>query len=355
MTLVYAPDYSGGVYVVPGAPGTSQTLTIDWTEKNASFKNEFGYFIVDSADGSVDGVTPGSAGYAQAALSSSTRTTLFMKGQQAGATTNATLEGGQMIVFYLIQDNTTANFLAKNSSDAMQTNDKSAAPLAFFSIEAANPDGKKHTQIIADATTGHVQYNWEDLVNLGDSDFNDASIVVGPSGDSSQQETLHAPGADATPVTLNATLVGEKQSTPSGDVGVYFVDDQNGAIGDLHPGDAGYAAAALASENFQVLFGPGASGTNQITVPAGKYLAFYLLTSGTTADFVTSNPTNSSGGAEALFSFDAANPDGVNHFRWYTPGQQATDPNLVQLHAMTKLGGGASDFDSYAIDLAFTA
>ena len=84
MSLIYAPDYSGGVYVVPGAPGQSETLTIDWTAKNASFNNEYGYFIADSADGSIGDVAPGDAGYAQAALSSTTRTTLFSKGQSAG-------------------------------------------------------------------------------------------------------------------------------------------------------------------------------------------------------------------------------------------------------------------------------
>ena len=68
LSVTYAPDYSGGVYVVPGAAGTSQTLTFAWTQKNAAFNNEFGYFIVDSADGSIGGVAPGSAGYAQAAL-----------------------------------------------------------------------------------------------------------------------------------------------------------------------------------------------------------------------------------------------------------------------------------------------
>jgi cyclophilin family peptidyl-prolyl cis-trans isomerase len=355
LSLIYAPDYSGGVYVVPGTAGTSQTLAIDWTEKNAAFNNELGYFIVDSADGSIGGVAPGSAGYAQAALSSSTRTTLFTKGQKAGATTTATLQGGQIIVFYLIQDNTTANFLAVNPSDTEKGNNNAAAPLAFFSLAAANPDSMKHTQIIADSTTGNVQYNWEDLLSLGDSDFNDAAITVGPSSDAAPHDTLHAPGTGVTTITLNATLHNEKESSLSGDVGVFFAADESGTVNGLHPGDSDYAAAALAAGNFRVLFDSGASGTQQVTVPAGDYLGFYLITSGTTGDFTTNNPTNSSSGAQALFSFDAANPDAVNHFRWYSPGQQATDPNVVQLHAMTKLAGSANDYDSFTIDLSFSA
>ena len=355
MSLVYAPDYSGGAYVVPGAPGQSETLTIDWTAKNASFNNEYGYFIADSADGSIGDVAPGDAGYAQAALSSTTRTTLFSKGKSAGATAPVTLEGGKTIVFYLIQNNTVANFLAKNPTNANHGNNQSSAPLAFFSIAAANPDGMKHTQIIADSTTGRVQYDWEDLVSLGDSDFNDATIVVRPSGDTSQQETLHVPGAGDTSVSLNATLTGGKETAPSGDVGVYFVDDKDGTVGGLHPGDAGYAAAALAAANSQVLFAAGDTDTTSVTVTAGKYLAFYLITSGTTANFLSTNSTNGVGDVRALFSFDAANPDSVNHFRWYAPGQQKTDPNAVELHIMDQVAGKASDFDAYKIALSFAA
>jgi cyclophilin family peptidyl-prolyl cis-trans isomerase len=353
LTIDYAPNDGSGVYVVPGEPGSAVTLSIDWSEKNAAYQNELGYFIADSADGTVGGVAPGSAGYAETALHSSTRHVLFAKGSKAGDTTTAALEGGQFVVFYLIQNNTTANFLSKNSSDATKGNDNSRAPLAFFSVEPANPDGKQHTQIIADDMTGRVQYNWEDLLNLGDSDFNDASIVVTPPAQPSEQATLHAPGAGNTDVSLNATLVSEKQSTPNGDVGVYYTDDATGAVNGVKPGDANYAMTALASGNTAVLFGDGASGTKQVTVPAGKYLAFYVITSGTTANFLTNNPTNAAGSAQALFSFDAANPDSANHFRWYTPGMQQADPTVMQLHVMNKVGGTGDDFDSFALDLGF--
>jgi cyclophilin family peptidyl-prolyl cis-trans isomerase len=355
LSLTYAPDYSGGIYIVPGAAGTPQTLTFNWTQKNAAFNNEFGYFIVDSADGSIGSVAPGSAGYAQVALGSFSRKILFAKGQRAGAAASVTLQAGQKVVFYLIQNSTTVNFLAKNASDALNGNNNKSAPLAFFSLTAANPDQAKHTQIVADATTGRGQYNWEDLINQGDSDFNDATITVQQSGSTAPQAALHSPGAGATNVTLNTTLHGEKQSTPSGDVGVYFADDQNGTVNGLHPGDAGYAAAALAAAKSKVLYTSGANGTKQVTVPAGKYVGFYLITSGTTSGFLTSNPTNAASGPRALFSFDAANPDAANHFRWFTPGQQATNPSVAQLHAMTKIGGNANNFDSFAIDLSFTA
>jgi hypothetical protein len=85
LSVIYAPSYTGGVYVVPGTPGSSQQITVTWTTKKAGYNNELGYFIADSADGSIGGISPGAAGYAQAALNSSTRVVLFSKGQTAGA------------------------------------------------------------------------------------------------------------------------------------------------------------------------------------------------------------------------------------------------------------------------------
>jgi cyclophilin family peptidyl-prolyl cis-trans isomerase len=358
MSLIYAPDFASGIYVVPGAPGTTQTLAFVWASRNAAYNDEVGYFIADSTDGSINGIAPGEAGYAKAALSSGTRKIIFGKGEKAGAAANISLQGGQILVFYMIQNNTTANFLSKNPSNANHGNSNSSAPLAFFSIKNANPDGMKHTQIVADPTTGRAQYNWEDLMNLGDSDFNDVVMTVRLANQSGKPPaTVHAPGTGDKNVTLKGTLHGGHLNSPPGDVGVFFVDNPDGSIGSLHPGDPGYLAAALASGNFRVLFAAGAAvGSQQVTVPAGKYLAFYSITTGATANFLTANPSNStSGGPVAILSFDAADPNGINHFRWYSPGQQATDPNVQQLHIMDKIFGSASDFDDFTIDLSFSA
>jgi hypothetical protein len=70
---------------------------------------------------------------------------------------------------------------------------------------------------------------------------------------------------------------------------------------------------------------------------------FYVITNGSTANFLSSNPTNGSGGPQALLSFDAANPDGANHFRWFSPGQQQTDPDANELHVSDKVGGGEGE------------
>lgn len=359
LSLIYAPNYAGGVYVVPGTPGTTQQIAFAWVSKNAAYSNEFGYFLVDSADGSINGIAPAQAGYAQAALSSSSRTVVFAKGQRAGASNTITLQAGQMVVFYLIQNNTTANFLAKNPSNSSQGNNNSNAPLAFFSISAANPDGMQHTQIIADPTTGRVQYNWEDLLRLGDSDFNDAAIIVKLADQSTNPATpaVHVPGTGDKTIKVTGTLGSGKKSTAPGDIGVFFVDNPNGIVSGVSPGSASYTSVALATGNFQVLFASGASAgaSQQITVPAGKYLAFYAITSGTTSNFLLINPTDSSsGGPVALFSFDVANPNGIEHFRWTSPENVQVDPSQTKLHIMDQIFGSDSDFDDLTVAISFS-
>ena len=85
MSVIYAPDLGNGVYVVPGAQGSTQSVVMTWKVKNAAYNDEMGYFIVNSIDGSIGGIGPGQAGYAQAALSSSYAQSHFCQGAKAGA------------------------------------------------------------------------------------------------------------------------------------------------------------------------------------------------------------------------------------------------------------------------------
>ena len=115
---------------------------------------------------------------------------------------------------------------------------------------------------------------------------------------------------------------------------------------------------ALALANSRVLFAAGSqAGTDEsVSIPAGKYLGFYIISSGTTDDFLSTNPTNSTGnGPVAMFSFDSANPDNTNHFRWYSPNQNRTDPSVQQLHIMDEVFGNESNFDDLTMNVDFSA
>jgi cyclophilin family peptidyl-prolyl cis-trans isomerase len=101
------------------------------------------------------------------------------------------------------------------------------------------------------------------------------------------------------------------------ELGVYTVTNDQGAVNGSLPGANGYAAAALATTNSQVIFSPGKGvGTSKtLSFAPGTLLGFYLVQNGNSNTARTSNANNivSNGQPVTFFSFDAANPDHFNH------------------------------------------
>ncbi|MFM6896182.1 MAG: hypothetical protein ACKPKF_02380, partial [Microcystis panniformis] len=121
-------DDLGEVLVVPGNPSERVNMVVQWTLREADFNNEVGFFLVDPLGG-VEGIAPGEKGFAEAALSSSSRQTLFNSGNQAGNWREFTVAGGSRLGFYVIQNNTSANWLENNRQNQGQSG------LAFFSLK----------------------------------------------------------------------------------------------------------------------------------------------------------------------------------------------------------------------------
>ena len=284
----------GQVYTVLRT-GNAQTLGFNWAAKLASYNNEIGYFTVKDATGTLpDGTAPTSPNYAKDALTNAT--VIFSNGQGAGTNTTKTLTGGQLLEFYLIQNSTTANFLANNPTNA-------AGPSlsAYFTDMAANPDGDNHTQIIADQLTGMTEINFEDLRGLGDHDYNDVVFSISPAG---TPTTL--PAAISVPANTGKTATCPwRWNWPAvEDTGRYRLLLCNRPAGRCLPATGTHttratrltSAAALSSTNSHVLFAAGSTvgtTTATITPPASgtRYIAFYTITNGTTANFVANNPT----------------------------------------------------------------
>jgi hypothetical protein len=369
LSLVYAPSLRQN-YVVPENPGTQQPITFRWTARQAFFNNEVGFYGIDAADGTVNGVAPGSADYARTVLNDATRQVMFRSGETAGASRDVTLTGAQMLGFYLIQNSTAEDFLARNPG-----NRATGGPLAFFSFTTANPDGERHLDVVADVLTGRAEYRWEDQTGGGDRDFNDVVFFAGPSAAVAQlpSEALRVPGGLDRTVTATARLLpATKSVTPtrpnpaptsaaiSGELGLFRVDDTEGRIGTLRPGDAGYAAAAMSSTTRQVVFSatqsPGA--TQPLNLNGSQLVGFYFIPNGTAASFLASNSTNSAAGSPvAFFSFDAANPDGIEHFRSFGPernGDASTDSDstdAIRIHVLDELMAAATEFDDLLFSL----
>ncbi len=72
-------------------------------------------------------------------------------------------------MFYLVQDNTTEDWLSRNSA-----NDLSKAGVVFTSITASNPDKYDHVREIQNAS--QIDLAWEDLNFGGDESFKDLVV-----------------------------------------------------------------------------------------------------------------------------------------------------------------------------------
>ncbi len=364
--FTYTPS-DASVYTVPGAFGSAQQITIDWTSRDAAFNNELGLFAVDDLSGTVNGIAPGSSGYAAAALNSSSRQVLFSSGQTAGVTKTINVTGGELLEFYLISNNTTSTFLRFNPQNRL------TGLNAFFSVTAADPDHVQHELTTGDAQTGEVVMSWEDMLFGGDKDYNDAviSITPAPTADPTVGETLRVPGTTGNNVPVTLTLqptqraVGSTDAPPAttapGEIGYYVVSDSSGTVNGIAPGSPGYLQAALSSTNSHVLFNQGDALGTQATpqLPGGALIAFYYVPGSTAADVLANNPNNDpSTGPVALFSIDAANPDTAQHFRWYAPEgvavqvpPETTDQTTLFLHGVGKLSPTSTDFDDFLISI----
>ncbi|MEQ9671018.1 DUF4114 domain-containing protein [Coleofasciculus sp. G2-EDA-02] len=125
------------------------------------------------------------------------------------------------------------------------------------------------------------------------------------------------------PLILNGMA---QDSLINHELGLFLFDHPNGRIGNLFPGDPGYAAAALSQPNLQVIVSPGETGNGQRTlnVESDRALGWYLIPNGTTEQFLRENPDNLLGNSPlAFFSIIAANPNGRDNFWRLSPNEFA--------------------------------
>ena len=320
------------IVVVAGEATEAQTLRFQWTQRDAAFNNELGVFLLEDDQGRVNGLLPGEAGYAQAALSSASRQVLFASGEQAGAWAELMFNGGDRLGFYLIQDGTTENWLASNPQ-----NQVNQGPVAFFAIEGTNPDGVSHVQSAA-LGEGLARFSWEDLTGGGDQDFDDVIFTISEPG-------FKVPGqlGQTTPIAI--TLAGLNAGF-NNEMGLFTVDDAQGRVNGLLPGDEGYAEAALAAERRQLVFAQSTAvgTTTPLDLPSGTYLGFYLVQDASTEAYLSQSANGENGGPSIFFSYPQANQDGLSHVH----------PVALHEFAWEDLtGGGDRDFDDWLFSLEF--
>lgn len=168
--FVSTPDVQA--YRVPGA--NSVELRFDFVFREAAYNNELGFFPVDDAAGSIDGRRPGDPGYHTIAFDGAT--IIFPSGSSAFTPdVTLSLSGGDILIFFIVQDNTLANLMANNPN-----NEPDKLPLAFFALDALNPDNIDHFVGFESTVGDFTQFGFEDLTYGGDLDFDDVVYNTHP-------------------------------------------------------------------------------------------------------------------------------------------------------------------------------
>ncbi|MDJ0755773.1 MAG: DUF4114 domain-containing protein [Ardenticatenaceae bacterium] len=161
------------LYKVPG--NDMIDVNFDFVYREAGFNNELGLFYVDDQAGNIGNLQPGDPAYYAAALSQAT--IIFPSGAHPYTPdVSLPLTSGRLMVFFIVQNDTVANFLANNP-----TNDPLGAPLAFFSMDELNTDGTTdHFVGFQNDISEYSQFGFEDETGGGDNDFDDVVYTIAP-------------------------------------------------------------------------------------------------------------------------------------------------------------------------------
>ena len=326
-TLTQNSNYT---FTITGDSTGNAQLLFTFISGNATNVNEIGVFVIDDDQGTVNGIAPGQEGYVEAALSNAqTIFSVLLNPEDSAQTTRLinNFDVGDQLGFYLVQNSTKEAVLAGDNASV------------FFGDAAFNSDGLDHIQTETNSD-GVLTLNFEDA---DDQDFDDlvvtvqdASALTPTVGIGSPQIQGQVELLDLTDVTGTVTpeFVVSSQAVFENSFGFYQVDDASGKIGNLNPGDAGYAELAVSN---QVDLASGISG--------GVLLAPFLIANGTVAEFLTQNPTNQQGsGLNAYFSFLPANPDQFDHVRLLGDNRFSFEDTF---------GGGDLDYDDLVVEVIF--
>ncbi|MEQ8541750.1 MAG: DUF4114 domain-containing protein [Coleofasciculus sp. D1-CHI-01] len=324
---------SEDVFFVEGDSDAVQ-LQFDLTGRDTDSVNEVGIFWVDDQSGYINGIAPGETGYLEAALSQSQVVFSVLPGNQfpdLSFTRQFGIDGGQEFGFYLVNDSTTDMVRAELAAGGTPDN-------ISFGLTSANGDQFDPVQV---SELGDNYYNlaWEDGY---DGDFNDLVFSVQITETEPGFGTQLQGGQEGEIIDLRDQLTGmipavfgvNSDAEYDNDFGFYVIDDSDGRIGGLLPGDSGYAEAAVSQR----------LDTN-VGLPAGTLVAPFIIADGTVEEFLTENPLNQSGeDVMAYFAFIGANPDGVDHVRLLGDNTFGFEDQL---------GGGDRDYNDLVVQVNF--
>ncbi|MTJ06600.1 DUF4114 domain-containing protein [Anabaena sp. UHCC 0204] len=320
------------------------TLDVKLTGRSSSFINEIGVFTVDDAAGTIDGIAPGAAGYAEKALLRSQVIFSALTNPPAGfdPTNLSRLLGfnsNDNLRFYLVKggstesvlNNTTAkeNVLFPAPSTLKITDLGSDSFSLAWEDGSGNPNGFEDLLVTIKAS--------DKAISLG------TNLQNKPQGESLDLRNITG--------TVNAEFVVNREASFNNFIGFYRITDENGGIdingdgtADILPGQDGYIQAALNGRVPDINLTVNNSGTAvfNATLHGGSLFVPFLIANGTPDALLDSDPNNN---PNIYFTFLGANSDGADHVR-------ILGDNTFGFEDL--FGGGDKDFNDMVVKVNLT-
>ncbi|MTJ06954.1 DUF4114 domain-containing protein [Anabaena sp. UHCC 0204] len=291
------------------------TLKVTLTSQNSNLVNELGVFTVDDAQGRINGIAPGVAGYIQAALERSQIIFSAISNLPNGFNTDN--------LTHLLEFNSGENLrflLVKNSTiDSVR-----AGLTPLTDILFSDP----LTQKITDLGNDNFSLVWKDGSGNNAANFNNLVVQFSPTNDSlplgtNLQGKFQGEVIDLRGITsqVKADFMVNREAAFNNFIGFYQVADENGGIdsngdgkADIFAGQAGYIEAAIRGRVAGIDLTVNNQGTATYTgsFQPGSIFAPFIIANGRPEALLDSNPNNN---PAIYFPYIGANADKVDHIR----------------------------------------
>jgi myo-inositol-hexaphosphate 3-phosphohydrolase len=308
---------NNNIFTIKGI-GDTVRLKATFIESNSSFVNELGVFIVDDAEGRINGIAPGTEGYNEAALNRarSQSQTIFSaianlpnRFETDNLTRLLEFNSGNNLKFFLVKDGTIDSFRAGKIS---ATN----IIFADTSTQRITEDDDGFTISWKESTTV-TEFN-SLVVNIQSTD---ETLTTGTALQGDNQAEL----IDFQDISgkVKADFSVYREAAFNNEVYFYEVDNAQGLIGSLQANAANranYLQAAInniikdADTGERIKFAVANQGlfTDSAMIAGGSILAPMIIINGTLSQLTDSNTGND---PQVYFPYLGVNSDGVDHIR----------------------------------------
>ena len=307
VTLKKFQKNDSDIFSVGSGSNPRPSLSFTVNSNGASQVGEVGVFIVDDADGKIDGLAPNAAGYAEKALARAKVIFSSLGNNPDGFTANGLsrlleFNDSDKFRFYVINDRSTTTSSALTNKSFDKVTFSPATILNFRETSGVNT----------------ITFNGLDITIAP----SDAALPIGTAlQDKTEGEVFDlTQGFDTTAFSqVKAEFTVNREAAFNNFVGFYKIENAKGDIKKsdgttVKVGESGYVQAAIAGQ----ISGIDLSVSNQSTqtssgmFKAGSIFAPFIVVNGNPSAILDSNPNND---PAVYFPFLGANTDKVDHIR----------------------------------------